>query len=373
MSQPASSDRRPRVLVLPASYYAEGRTVGGGERYAFEYARALSRLTPTTLALFDTEAGTREVERLEIRTFGIRGRGNRFHVPLTGETLGQLRGFDVVHMMIFPTPLTDLLILLGRLRRQTIVLTDVGGGLPSFSTHLQRVHRRLSLSRLAQGLALLSEHSSAQFADWHQPKVILHGGADLVPRGVVTEGGGEPYALFVGRLLPHKGVLELIESLDAETPLRVVGRPYDAEYLGRLREAARGKKVRFLLDADDDELRRQYLGARLVLQPSVPVHAGAADTSELLGLVALEGMSFGKPVIVTRAGSLPEIVTDGETGYVVAPGDPDGLRERINALMGDQRLATKLGAAGRARVAERFTWDRVAERGLNFYTQLGFR
>ncbi|MBV9773223.1 MAG: glycosyltransferase family 4 protein, partial [Gemmatimonadetes bacterium] len=313
----------PRVLILPASYVASGRTIGGGERYALEYARALAERTPTTLALFDETARTETIGPLEVRTFAKGRFWERWGIPLTRETWRALAAYDVVHPMVFPTPVTDFLIASARLRGQVVVLTDVGGGGPCASTYLQRVHPGASLNRRADGLALLSRHAAGFFADWPQPRTLLFGGADLDAFG----GGGEPggYALFVGRLLPHKGVLQVIEALDEETPLHVVGRPYDPAYLQALRRAAEGKRVEFVLDADDRELARQYAGASVVLQPSLPVAEGQADTSELLGLVTIEAMASGKPVIVTRAGSLPELVVDGTTGYVVAPHDPAAL------------------------------------------------
>ncbi|HEX2092486.1 MAG TPA: hypothetical protein VHG28_08805, partial [Longimicrobiaceae bacterium] len=205
---------QPRVLVIPSSYLAGDRTVGGGERYALEYARALSRLTPTTLGLFD-RAPARELDgELEIRTFGVRRLDPGLGFPLTFESWRALKGFDVIHIMIFPTPLTDLLLLMGRMRGQTVVLTDVGGGIPSWSTYLRKLHPRADLNRLADGLALLSRHASGLFADWPQPRTILYGGADcrLPSAGIAEEPSGR-YALFVGRLLPHKGILPLIESI----------------------------------------------------------------------------------------------------------------------------------------------------------------
>lgn len=363
-------DWSPRVLVLPSSYFAESRTVGGGERYAQEYARALARVTPTTMALFNRTPGVRSEGPLKIRTFALRETGGQGIFPLTRSGLEELKAYDILHLMVFPTPLSDLLTVLGKLRGQTIVLTDVGGGLPSITTYLQRLHPRLGISRLADGLALLSKHSTGHFADWRQPRTILYGGADLFVRDTGGPATDEPYALFVGRLLAHKGVLELIEAIDAATSLHVVGRPYDAEYLRQLQEAARGKRIRFILDADDAELRRQYLGARVVLQPSIPVDAGPKDTSELLGLVTIEGMSYGKPVVVTQTGSLPELVQDGVTGFIVQPRDPAGLRSAIERLMRDPGLAERLGAAARTQVAERFTWNRVAQRGMDFYAEL---
>ncbi len=359
----------PRVLVVPSSYFARNRTVGGGERYAFEYARALSRLTPTTLALFDLEAGRETVDGLEVRTFPIASLEERRGFPLRREALREIAAFDVLHAMIFPTPLTDQLIPLARLRGQTVVLTDVGGGVPCWSTRLQRLHPRASLNRLAHGLALLSRHSAAQFTGWRHPRTILYGGAEVpeVPEQVAEPQG---YALFVGRLLPHKGVLQLIEALGPDTPLRVLGRPYDPEYFRKLREAAAGKDVTFITDADDAELRRQYLGASVVLQPSIPVHAGMNDTAELLGLVALEGMAHGKPVIVTRTASLPELVRDGVTGFIVPPGDARALREKVEMLVRDPERSRGMGAAARKHVRASFTWDEVAGRGMDFYRKL---
>lgn len=369
MAVPASGrgNARLRILVVPASYFVDGRTVGGGERYALEYARAMADLSPTTLALFGRTPGVETQGNLQIRTFRVRGYDERWGFPLTIEGWRALGGYDVIHPMIFPTPMSDALILSARLRRQTVVLTDVGGGAPSWSTYLQRLHPRLSISRQAHGLALLSQHGAGLFSDWSHPRVILYGGAHVPDLDDAVPGG---YALYVGRLLPHKGVLPLIEALLPGYALRVVGRPYDSAYLEALRRAAVGKDVTFILDADDDELRRQYAGANVVLQPSVPVSEGASDTSELLGLVTLEGMAHGKPVIVTRTASLPELVIDGETGFVVEPWDPEALRERIAALLDDPALSVRMGARARAHVRQRFNWEQVARAGLRFYEEL---
>ncbi|HEX2093815.1 MAG TPA: glycosyltransferase family 4 protein, partial [Longimicrobiaceae bacterium] len=168
-----------------------------------------------------------------------------------------------------------------------------------------------------------------------------------------------------------KGIPPLIESIGPTTPLRIVGRPYDPGYLEELRSAAVGKDVRFILDADDAELERQYRSAAVVLQPSLPVNPGPRDTSELLGLVTLEGMAHGKPVIVTRTGSLPELVVEGETGFVVPPGDRAALRARIETLLGDETLGRRMGEAARLHVERNFTWEQVARRGMALYRELG--
>jgi glycosyltransferase involved in cell wall biosynthesis len=82
-------------------------------------------------------------------------------------------------------------------------------------------------------------------------------------------------------------------------------------------------------------------------------------------------MASGRPVIVTRTTSLPELVLDGETGFIVEPHDRAALRDRIERLMGDHGLAQRMGTAGRLHVETLFTWDRVARRGLELYATLG--
>ena len=85
---------------------------------------------------------------------------------------------------------------------------------------------------------------------------------------------------------------------------------------------------------------------------------------EAFGLAFLEAMAFGLPVVATSVGAVPEIVGDGETGLLVPPRDPAALADACAALLGDPARARRLGEAGRARVEERFGWDRVAARML---------
>lgn len=369
MSEP---NDKLRVLVVPPSYFAKDRTVGGGERYALEYARALAALTPTTMALFDLEGAREQQGDLTIRTFPIRHFRQRLGFPLTRLAWKEMAEYDVIHVMVFPTPLTDLLMLGARWRGQTTVLTDVGGGGACWSTYLQKLRKGWSLNRMTDGLALLSEYAAGFFHDWNNPKKILYGGVNLAafPATEIRPGG---YALFVGRLLPHKGVLQVIEAITPHTPLHVVGRPYDADYFGKLKAAAAGKQVTFVTDADDAKLREEFAGATVVLQPSLPSDDPGGDKSELLGLVNLEAMASGKPVIVTRTCSLPELVKDGETGFIVPPNDRPVLREKIELLLSDTALAQKMGRAARLHIEEKFTWDRVVHRGLEFYRELVHR
>jgi hypothetical protein len=327
-------------------------------------------LTPVTHALFGLEDGDVTEERLRLRTYGIKRLDQRRGLAITKATWSALNEFDVIHLMVFPSMAADLLILSASLRDQLVVLTDVGGGGLSLTAYLNRISPRLGLIRLAAGLAHLSNHAARLYQGWSQPSTVLFGGATFDAREMTTSGG---YALFVGRLLQHKGVLELIDAIDETTPLRIVGRPYDRNYLTALTAAAKGKNIEFYFDASDEELRQHYQGASVVLQPTLPDQSSAEDRSELLGLVAIEGMSFGKPVIVTRCTSLPELVLDGVTGFVVPPRDSMTLREKVRLLVSNPQVSQRMGVAARRHVEANFTWHQTASRALEFYRELAAR
>jgi glycosyltransferase involved in cell wall biosynthesis len=89
---------------------------------------------------------------------------------------------------------------------------------------------------------------------------------------------------------------------------------------------------------------------------------------ELLGLTLLESMACGTPVICTEVGSMPELVDDGVTGFVVPPNDPLALRDRIDYLRQNSDLAQQMGQAAREKVLNHFTWEAVAKHCLAIYS-----
>jgi glycosyltransferase involved in cell wall biosynthesis len=206
---------------------------------------------------------------------------------------------------------------------------------------------------------------------------VIYGGADparYAPDPAQTRAG----VLFVGRLTPHKGVDQLLQALPAGAFLRIVGstghdpRLPEREYPELLKALAAGQDVEFAGPVADAELPRLYRAARVLVLPSVEVtcYGRRIAISELLGLAVLEAMASGTPVIASHLGGLPEIVEDGVTGFLVPPGDRSALRDRLGQVLADDGLARTLGEQARARVLERYTWDRVAERCLATYQEL---
>ena len=118
---------------------------------------------------------------------------------------------------------------------------------------------------------------------------------------------------------------------------------YKSDLLNMTRQLGMEKNVQFLGWRDD--VGRILHACDLVVVPS---------QAEPFGRVALEAMAASRPVIGTRAGGLPDIVADGQTGRLVPPGDPTALAKAIQDVLWNRRLAQQMGEAGRKRVAELF-------------------
>jgi starch synthase len=88
---------------------------------------------------------------------------------------------------------------------------------------------------------------------------------------------------------------------------------------------------------------------------------------ELLGQTLLEGMACGAPALCTDVASLPEVVENGVTGLVVPPNDPAALRQAIGWMLAHPQERLAMGARGRERVTNRFTWPAVVDRCLEVY------
>lgn len=187
---------------------------------------------------------------------------------------------------------------------------------------------------------------------------VVHNMASL-PEAAADASKGE-YALFCGRLSEEKGLDVLLEAARRapEVPVHIAG---DGELRMALEQAA-PPNVHFLGMQDRPALAALYAGARLAVVPSV--------WWETFGLVAVEAMGHGLPVIAARNGALPEIVLDGETGLLVPPGDAAALAAALRALWGDPARCAALGQAARARAASAFSRDRYFAGLMNVYTRV---
>jgi glycosyltransferase involved in cell wall biosynthesis len=170
--------------------------------------------------------------------------------------------------------------------------------------------------------------------------------------------------VYFGRLSRQKGVRTLVEAAAAAgVSLDVIGAGPEKEQLEQL-AAARGGDVRFLGYLTGDALRDAISGARAVVVPS--------EGYENAPLSVLEACGLGKPVIVADIGGIPEMVADGETGWMFPPRSVEALAERLRfvAELADDDVSAA-GAAARRRVAEEFSPQRYMEGVRKVYGRLG--
>ncbi|MGA3022260.1 MAG: glycosyltransferase family 4 protein [Thermoplasmata archaeon] len=182
-----------------------------------------------------------------------------------------------------------------------------------------------------------------------------------------------PFVLFVGRLASNKGLLDLAEAfallgkLDRSAQLVVVGEDGGQRAPVEARAKALGvsDRVHLVGHVDDDALlSAAYREARLTVLPS---------EYEAFGLVLLESLAAGTPVVASRVGGIPEFVEDGQAGLLVPPRSPAALAEAIGRVWSDRDLARRLGEYGRDRVVPRYRWDAVVDRLDALYREVAGR
>jgi glycosyltransferase involved in cell wall biosynthesis len=174
---------------------------------------------------------------------------------------------------------------------------------------------------------------------------VIPSGVD-VPADEGEEEAQPPHVLFVGRLSPEKGILDLLAAADG-IPLVVVGD-------GPLRDKV-PQAVGFVPNA---ELGPYYRRAAVVAVPS---------RREGYGVVCAEAMAHGKPVVASAVGGLLDLVRHNETGLLVPPGDEAALREALRWLLGDADLRRRLGEAARERAREQLSWERATADTIRAY------
>jgi glycosyltransferase involved in cell wall biosynthesis len=360
-----------RVIHVAPTVFGPDGLYGGGERYPLELARALAAEVDCELVTFGPRPGRwREPAGLRVRVLRPLGR-LRGHPaqPVTPLLPPALAGAQIVHAHQFRSVPSRLAAVTARARGAATAVTD--HGLPG-RTWGGLVHR------LFDRYLTVSRFSAEVLGAPPDRTEVIYGGAD--PRRFAPQPGGDrDGVLFVGRLTPHKGVDRLIRALPARAGLRIAGsgghdpRPPERDYPDLLRRLAEGRDVRFLGPASEEDLPGLYRRAAVLALPSVDrtCYGRPVPVSELLGLTALEAMASGTPVVASRIGGLAEVVVDGETGFLVEPGDLAALHDRLALLVSDRRLAARLGANARDLVVRRFTWRACAERCLAAYLTVG--
>lgn len=234
-----------------------------------------------------------------------------------------------------------------------------------FTTMQRRVARKL------RHVITVSESSATQITDHlgvpASRQVVIPVGTDIdhfspdpnvprVPGRIVTTASAD---------VPLKGLVPLIEAI---AKVRTE-RPVDLVVIGTARRGgpvldlverySLGDAVRFTGRVSDEDLVHYLRSAELAVVPSL---------FEGFSLPAIEAMACATPVVTTTGGALPEVVgPDGLAALLVAPGDPQAMADAIGHALDDPQLRARMGAAGRDRVVQRYTWTAAARRTAEVY------
>ena len=359
-----------RIVHVAPTPFGAGGLLGGGERYPVELARALARHVDVELVTFGPRAGAvRDPSGLLVRTLRPVGHWHRHPVhPVAPALPWALDGAEIVHTHHTRSAASRTAAVTARLRGQRLVTTDHGlGGGGWFGLLPALFDRFLTVSRFSAAVLGVPAHRTR----------VVYGGADE-QRFAPDPGTVRSGVLFVGRLTPHKGIDRLVRALPHGVRLTVAGtaghdaRPPERDYPVLLRRLAGDRDVVFPGRVTEAELPGLHRGSAVFVLPTVKddCYGRHFAISELLGLSVLEAMASGTPVVASRLDGLPEVVRDGETGFLVTPGDVEELRGRIAQLVGDRALAARMGQRGREVVLEEFTWEACAQRCLAAYGEL---
>jgi N-acetyl-alpha-D-glucosaminyl L-malate synthase BshA len=178
--------------------------------------------------------------------------------------------------------------------------------------------------------------------------------------------------LNVGRLIDWKGTIYLINAMPdiiqkyPDTILLIVGSgPEHPTLIQRVREQGLENSVSFLGIISNEELLSYYHSADVFVLPSI----NKEGKTEALGVVLLEAMASGCPVIGSNVGGIPDIIVDGENGFLVPEQRPDILAEKIVQLLSDDELKEKFRNNGFTRIQQSFTWDHIVNQFSMVYSQ----
>jgi rhamnosyl/mannosyltransferase len=358
-----------RVLQI-ASFYAP--TIGGMETVLRDLSEGLVARGDevTVLCAAEGPRGARET-RGGVTVVRSPSLGKWFSQPVTPllpATLAWLRGsFDVVHVHM-PNPLAELAAaaLAGH---APVVVTYHADVIRQRALWPLYVPTRSAILSLARSIVVPTEchvRYSAVLAPLAHKCVVVPFG--LSPERYRLDEAGRArvaalrsrygaFVLFAGRLVHYKGLTELVESVrDVDGRLVVVGDgPQRALTESIIDEFHLRARVSLVGAVSQAELNAYLEACAVLVLPSV-------SRSENFGMILLEGMLFGKPLVTTRLRSGVEAVNeDGVSGLVVEPRDPRALAGALNVLLADDARRAAMGRAARARLDSHFSLARMID------------
>lgn len=371
--------KKIKVLQVNKLYYPE---VGGIEKTLQHIAEGLKNTTDLEV-LVCQKKGRGKAENVNgVKVYRAGSLGVISSVPISFPFLWKLRKMsknqDIVHFHM-PFPLGDLGCLLSGYKGKVVAYwhSDVVKQKkwmifyrPVMEAFLKRADViLLGAMGIARGSLYLQPylHKCRVVPFAVNEGILQAGGAYLKKNGYKRQRNGL-HLLFVGRLVYYKGVqvlLNAMELLPEDVTLTVIGRGVlEEELKQQCLEKGMENRIKFLGEVSDETLQQCYQEADVFVLPST-------ERSEAFGLVQLEAMAYGLPVINTNLKSgVPEVSVHGQTGLTVEPEDVQGLAEAVKWMQEHREERLKMAENARKRVEENYTEKVMLEKLMEVYQDL---
>lgn len=292
-----------KVAHLSPWYWDVDSVLGGAERYVRNLAQAQAETFPEyevrVRALGRVSKPEVRSLRPEVKLFPQgEPRHDAYHVV---SDLLMEDPPDIWHVHQHRSPFGMAALFLLRTLGQRVVVTDLGWVVP-WDTRAFRV------SDLADAVVAISNYAATRDTT-ATPQTVIKGG---VQADIAAAGDPETGMVFVGRLLPHKGALDLVDAMPSGAPLSVAGAVTDVDYARAVEKICTKKKFMFVPNASDDDVHALRHGAAVGLVPTL-----IGPGYEYMGLAALEFLAVGRPVVAMNSGGLGEFIEHGCNGSIV--------------------------------------------------------
>lgn len=357
-----------RIAYVTSLYFADESCIGGAERYTQNLARGLVLESDgryeVDLISFGACPFTKPIEPgVTLHVLEAANRPKDVVDVVSWALPAALDKADLVHVQQSRTRCGEVAILLAKQLRKPVCATDHG----AFSS---AIGMEYGLPGLVDSYVAYSDFGASLLPSGNASVRVIKGGVDASAFTPSPHPIPRDRVVFVGRLLPHKGIDRLIEAMPPDLLLSICGKPYHAEYFALLQRLSVGKRVEFLIDADDAAIVALYRRAWAAVLPSVhhDCYGNSHIAPELMGLTLLEAMACGTPAVASRLAAMPEFIRQGETGFLFD--SVEELSVILSRLAEDPDSVERIGRQARSVVTSEFDIRPVGRSLIQLYDEL---